>query len=281
MTGDDIVFLALRGATALLCFYAAWVGLRQGFGYRRATARRHRGLAGAAIMALTGVLHVQTGLVESISQAGQPIPLIHWVWLGIDPLVPIFFLMMARAFRERDALEGELARAAEHDPLTGLPNRAGFARLSQAALSGAARRGEPSVAVMFDIDHFKRVNDGWGHAAGDDVLRGVARTARAALRLEDVLGRVGGEEFALVLPGLTPEQALPLVDRLRHAVAQAVAHPGAPAQVLTFSAGIAAIEGRASEAAVTADALEAAFNAADAALYAAKGAGRDRAVIAA
>lgn len=109
-----------------------------------------------------------------------------------------------------------------------------------------------------------------GHAAGDAVLRALAQAARSEVRLGDALGRIGGEEFALVLPGLTPITALPLVDRLRAAITEAVLHPGAPERMLTLSAGIAAVESQDPAA------LERGFNAADDALYMAKRAGRDR-----
>lgn len=274
MNWEDQAFLITRFALAGYCFHAALVGWRMGMGYARGSGRQRNGLIGAVVMALLGLLHLGTGFDESIRKAGLPVPMMQWVWLSADFLVPLFFLRLADAFAARDRLEAELAAAAEHDPLTGLPNRAGFQRRALVALATATRAGQPSVAVMLDVDHFKAVNDGWGHAAGDAVLRGVARAAEAGLRRGDALGRVGGEEFALVLPGLTPEAALPLVDRLREAITTAVPHPGAPARRLTLSAGIAAIAGEDGAA------LERAFKAADGALYAAKGAGRDRALIA-
>jgi diguanylate cyclase (GGDEF)-like protein len=274
MNLDDELFLAARVALAGLCFYAGLVGWRMGMGYVHQPDRRFRGLAGAALMALVGVLHLGSGLDEGIRKAGIQVELINWVWLAVDFLVPLFFLRMAQAFGARDRLEAQLADAAAHDPLTGLPNRMGFARLAEAALSRAARQGQPSVAVMLDIDHFKAVNDGWGHGAGDVLLKGVAHAAKGAIRREDALGRVGGEEFAMVLPGLTPEEALPLVNRLREVIMTTVAHPGAPERALTLSAGIAAVANS------DAKALEAAFNAADEALYAAKEGGRNQARIA-
>jgi diguanylate cyclase (GGDEF)-like protein len=275
MNLDDEAFLIIRIGLAGLCFYAALIGWRMGMGYTTHPDRRGRGLVGAVLMVLIGMLHLGTGLDEGIRKAGSPVPGMQWIWLAVDFLVPLFFLRMAHAFATRDRLEKELAVAAEHDPLTGLANRAGFARRALAALAAAARAGQPSVAVMLDVDHFKAVNDGWGHGAGDDVLRGVARAAESGVRPGDALGRVGGEEFALVLPGLTPEQALPLVDRLREAITTRVPHPGAPERSLTLSAGIAAIESH------DAGALERAFNIADTALYAAKQAGRNRAMLAA
>lgn len=274
MNLDDELFLLARIALAGLCFHVGFIGWRMGLGYVNRPDRRFRGLAGAALMVLVGLLHLGSGLDEGIRKAGIQVELINWVWLAVDFLVPLFFLRMAHAFAARDRLEAQLAEAAEHDPLTGLPNRMGFARLAEAALARAARQGQPSVAVMLDIDHFKAVNDGWGHGAGDVLLKGVASAAKGAIRREDALGRVGGEEFAMVLPGLSPEEALPMVNRLREAIMTTVPHPGAPERALTLSAGIAAVPD--SDARL----LEAAFNAADAALYAAKEAGRNQARLA-
>lgn len=275
MNWDDEFFLAARIGLAALCFYAGYVGWRMGMGYVHHPDRRLRGLVGALLMVLVGLLHLGSGLDEGVRKAGIQVELINWVWLAVDTLVPLFFLRMAHAFAARDRLEAQLADAAEHDPLTGLPNRMGFARMAEAVLARAARQGQPSVAVMLDIDHFKAVNDGWGHGAGDTLLRGVAHAAKGAIRREDALGRVGGEEFAMVLPNLTPEEALPLVNRMREVIMTTVPHPGAPERALTLSAGIAAVSG--SDARL----LEAAFNAADAALYAAKEGGRNQARIAA
>lgn len=274
MTANDLAFLLGRTGLAVLCFYAAWAAWQLSLGYRLYPPRRWRSISGGALIALIGLWHINTGVEEGVRRAGQPIRTLDWVWLAIDLLVPIFFLTIVRATRERDGLEATLAAQAEHDPLTSLPNRTGFSRRALAALSDAARRGEPSVAVMLDIDHFKRVNDGWGHPAGDVVLRGVSAIVRGRLRLQDVLGRHGGEEFALVLPGLTPEEALPLVERLRDGVTLEMEHPGAPEQRLTLSGGIAAIGGQ------TPRDLELAFKAADEALYAAKQAGRNRVLVA-
>lgn len=274
MSLDDATFLLIRVGLAGLCFCAALIGWRMGIGYTSHPDRQRRGLIGAVLMVLIGLLHLGTGLDEGIRKAGLPVPGMQWVWLAVDFLVPLFFLRMAHAFAARDRLETELAAAAEHDPLTGLANRAGFERLALAALAAATRAQKPSVAVLLDVDHFKAVNDGWGHPAGDAVLRGLARAATGGLRPGDALGRIGGEEFALVLPGLTAEEAQPLVDRLRAAIASQVPHPGAPARTLTVSAGIA--ESSANDR----PALELAFRAADQALYAAKQAGRNQSRIA-
>lgn len=274
MTWTDYAFLLASLPAVALCLFAAAQALRQAERYRGKPNRRRRGLKVAALMVVLALFILGHAVHETQAGAGVSARLFDWVWRLLYALIPGFFLIALSAMRERDMLEAELAAAAEHDPLTGLPNRAGLRRRALAAVSAAQREDAPLVAVMLDVDHFKAVNDGWGHPAGDTVLRGVARVARESLRAQDVLGRVGGEEFALVLPGLTPGEAQPLVDRLRAAITAEVPHPGAPARQLTLSAGIAAIEGAGD------DALERAFQAADGALYAAKQAGRNRAFIA-
>jgi len=160
MSLDDEAFLLIRVGLAGLCFYAALIGWRMGMGYTSHPDRRRRGLIGAVLMVLIALLHLGTGLDEGIRKAGLPVPGMQWVWLAADFLVPLFFLRMAHAFAARDRLETELAAAAEHDPLTGLANRAGFERLALAALAAATRAQKPSVAVLLDVDHFKAVNDG-------------------------------------------------------------------------------------------------------------------------
>jgi len=275
MLPKDLAFLLISLLIGLLCLYAARLSWRQSRGYADRPARRLLAALGALLMAGLGVMEIVAGLVEALVHQGEPARPLDWFWLGADLLLPLFFLMLIRAFRLRDELEAQLAAAAEHDPLTGLPNRAGFTARALAALAASRAAGQPAVVALLDIDHFKSVNDGWGHAAGDEVLRGVARATRPAMRAQDVLGRVGGEEFAMVLPGVDPHAALPLVERLREAIHRGVPHPGAPDRSLTISAGLAQVEG--SDMA----ALEAATQRADGALYAAKAAGRNRALVSA
>jgi diguanylate cyclase (GGDEF)-like protein/PAS domain S-box-containing protein len=107
-----------------------------------------------------------------------------------------------RDISDRRAQQDRLAHAAAHDPLTGLPNRAEVLRVLETALLDAT--GDESVALLFiDLDGFKAVNDGYGHAAGDALLVAAAERLRAGLRDEDLLGRLGGDEFAAVLTGVT------------------------------------------------------------------------------
>jgi diguanylate cyclase (GGDEF)-like protein len=170
---------------------------------------------------------------------------------------------------------GQLNRLATHDDLTGLLNRREFDRLLAAEAERAVRFGRPLSLVMFDLDHFKNVNDVHGHPAGDVVLREAAARLGAELRVVDRLARFGGEEFALLLVETTPSAAFEAAQRLVAAVRhQPILLPDGTALALTVSAGVAGLPAHAPDAAQL-------VLAADEALYAAKGAGRDRAVLAA
>lgn len=163
-----------------------------------------------------------------------------------------------------DDLIDELRRAVLTDPLTGLPNRRAFFD----ALQLAAKADEPAVVAMIDIDHFKAVNDRLGHAAGDQVLCRVAELARSAFRAGDVVARIGGEEFAVILRALSLDQARVVCQRLVDRLAESRIECSGGSVRVTISTGIAAIgtDG------------EAALGSADEALYAAKRAGRSRLV---
>ncbi len=177
------------------------------------------------------------------------------------------------ALKLGDTLD-RLHRLATHDDLTGLLNRREFDRLLTAEAERAQRFARPLALVMFDLDHFKNVNDVHGHLAGDAVLREAAACLGAELRVVDRLARFGGEEFALLLVETTPSAGLEAAQRLVAAMRQKpVLLPDGSALALTVSAGVAGLPAQAPDAARL-------VLAADEALYAAKRAGRDRAVLA-
>ena len=175
---------------------------------------------------------------------------------------------------ERKALEQQLERQAHLDYLTGLNNRRHFMELAEIELARAQRHGHPLAVFMLDIDHFKQFNDTYGHKAGDTVLQALARIMRDTLRTADILGRVGGEEFAGLLPETDLTEAQEVAERLRLAVEQAavVFEAGLP-QHFTVSIGVSELPDKASN-------LDILLNAADRALYRAKDAGRNRVVTA-
>jgi diguanylate cyclase (GGDEF)-like protein len=161
------------------------------------------------------------------------------------------------------ALLDEVGRLAHVDALTGLSNRRAFEEALGREVARATRTGEPVSLALFDIDHFKAVNDTLGHQGGDEVLRTVATALAQACRDADLAARYGGEEFAVLLPSCGAGEAFRVTERLRAAVAGAVA--------VTMSAGVAALPTHAASP----DEL---LRKADDALYAAKRAGRDRTV---
>jgi diguanylate cyclase (GGDEF)-like protein/PAS domain S-box-containing protein len=172
-------------------------------------------------------------------------------------------------------LRESLRSQALHDPLTGLHNRRYLEERLASELRRAERAQTPVSILMLDLDHFKRVNDVYGHAAGDRVLAQVARFLEAGVRSEDVVARYGGEEFTVLLAGTTEEDARWVAEKLRKGVRRvAAAIDGAGPETLSLSIGLAAWPACGGSA----DDLLAV---ADAALYEAKRGGRDRIVVAA
>ena len=183
-------------------------------------------------------------------------------------MVSRFAAHAALALRNAD-LKAEVARLAASDPLTGLANRRALTTALTREVARSVRTKEPLSLAILDIDFFKKINDTYGHVAGDDVLREVADAMAASVRDVDLVARYGGEEFAIVLPNCPSDGALIVVERVRAAVAAL-----ATVAKVTVSAGIASSSG-----AVAADAEHLMANA-DEALYASKRGGRDRATLA-
>lgn len=170
---------------------------------------------------------------------------------------------------ERKAVEEQLRHMASTDVLTGVCNRRCFMDAAGRELARCLRYRAPLSVVMFDVDHFKRINDTYGHEAGDTVLAMLAAMARDALREVDVLGRLGGEEFAVLLPETDLSHAVRVAERLR-AGAEAMEAPLARGERATISLGVAQAD---PVAVATIDVL---LRHADLAMYRAKQAGRNR-----
>ncbi|MBE0533167.1 MAG: GGDEF domain-containing protein [Rhodospirillales bacterium] len=169
----------------------------------------------------------------------------------------------------RKEMEANLERLASTDPLTGLVNRAHFFTLAKGEIRRARRHGRPLAVIMADIDHFKRINDTYGHGEGDRALTSFANLCRTLVRAEDTVARLGGEEFGLLLPETGTAQAMALANRLRAAVEDL--HLGGLPAPITISIGI-------SQFLAGETTVEAALSRADQALYAAKRSGRNRVV---
>ncbi len=166
-------------------------------------------------------------------------------------------------------LQEELRRRATTDALTGLANRGAFEEALVREVARARRAGTPLAVVVLDVDHFKRVNDAHGHPAGDGVLREIAARLAAASRAGDLAARVGGEEFAVALPGADLAAGAEAAERIRRRIAaEPVAVAGGAALAVTASLGVAALRDGEDAPALLARA--------DARLYDAKRAGRNR-----
>jgi diguanylate cyclase (GGDEF)-like protein len=195
----------------------------------------------------------------------------------LEHVVPLLLILVAFGTlilsSQVTPLATRLRRLATLDGLTGVLNRATYLRMSEHELQVAKRRHQPVSVVMLDADHFKQVNDSHGHDVGDEVLRLLTATCRSTLRAVDVIGRLGGEEFALTLPDTAADGAQLVAERLRARVAalQVPSRKG-PLQ-FTVSLGIACYPGGADE-------IAGLLKAADEALYRAKAAGRNRIVLA-
>ncbi len=183
-----------------------------------------------------------------------------------------YLLMIVNSFgflllcKEKD--DAKLARLATIDSLTGMVNRRAFFEQTERARLVALRQKQSVAMLMLDIDYFKRLNDRYGHAAGDEALRVFARTAQATLREQDILGRLGGEEFALLLPATDLVGAMQAAERLRAAVESAPLTVEGQTVVLTVSIGVVMVD--------AAEHINTALARADHALYTAKSAGRNR-----
>lgn len=190
------------------------------------------------------------------------------------------FNTMARSIAEAhqslqsrvDEATSRLAHQALHDPLTGLPNRRAFEQALEEAVSASRRANDHGVLCFIDLDRFKIVNDSCGHAAGDELLRGIARLVRQRVRAEDLICRIGGDEFALILRGCGSIEGQRIAEALRAAIAAYRFSWENRRFSVGASVGLAVIDGSLeSAAAVTV--------AADMACYAAKKGGRNRVVV--
>ena len=175
---------------------------------------------------------------------------------------------------QKDRAEAEATKLAVTDPLTGTFNRRTFLQLAEKEIARARRSKEPLSLVLFDLDHFKAVNDKYGHLAGDEVLKRIVEVARMCLRQEDLMVRFGGEEFCLLLPQTSTSDAAVMAERIRGATEYSsfLVKDGRGERRInvTVSGGVAGIGDHLSEG------IDSLVARADEAMYAAKAAGRNQ-----
>ncbi len=190
----------------------------------------------------------------------------------VESIIAVVMLGFSVVMLANEQVTQALKHMADRDPLTGTYNRRAFMNMLEKATHYSSRLGFPVSVLLIDLDHFKRINDTWGHQRGDDALRHVVGVAHDCLREGDILGRLGGEEFAIALPNANQHEAEQIASRLRQAIAaQPLQYAGALLP-LTTSIGVAAW--RAPE---SPDGL---LHRADEAMYQAKRQGRNCVVLA-
>jgi diguanylate cyclase (GGDEF)-like protein/PAS domain S-box-containing protein len=185
-----------------------------------------------------------------------------------NPDESAYYLVIRDISDKREAIQN-LRNATSLDPLTGVANRQAFFDAAEDELEHWKRAPRDISLLLIDADHFKAVNDTYGHPAGDAVLRELAAALTAAFRQVDVVARVGGEEFAVLLPSTGPQGALAVADRLRRTIESHPVQVDGATIHYTISGGIAAMSD-------TLECLDTLLKRADRALYAAKAAGRNR-----
>lgn len=186
--------------------------------------------------------------------------------------VPLFFISQIQDITDRKLLEEELIRQARIDTLTGLNNRRAFYTLVEKELQRGERYNDPMVMLMIDIDHFKKINDTYGHGIGDKVLIQIAEVCKRELRSFDIVGRMGGEEFGALLINADARSGYQVAERLRRAVKNSIVATEKGVAKCSASVGGVAFSGHGQS-------IDYRLKQADDALYEAKATGRNRVVV--
>jgi diguanylate cyclase (GGDEF)-like protein len=210
-------------------------------------------------------------LLVAVREARSPL---HALIFGCAGLTALVTVRQMTAQREYTDLMSRFQALAATDSLTGLHNRRNFFRLAERTLDACGGPDRPVAVVMIDVDHFKVINDTYGHAVGDEVLAAVSRALNDAVRAGDVVARFGGDEFAVLLPGSGPAEASVVAERLRRRTMSTPVQTSIGPVQISLSVGVGTHEHGNAD-------IEALLLRADEALYEAKRAGRGRVHVAA
>lgn len=257
-------FALSNGALAALAIATAWEFWRD---RKDGLPSRYALVVAYGVIGVSFIWRVAQSLFDA---ASLPPYLPQDLALVIHLVIGVFYAVASSAFALSLAYEranAALHHTATRDALTGLLNRGAFEVALHEALAAASRR--PFALALFDIDHFKQVNDRHGHAAGDEALRVCARICTEETGEAGIVARIGGEEFAVILYDVDPDEARRTVERIRRAVAAKVVVAGAARLSLTISGGVSHSEAAPSD-------FDRLMRLADAGLYQAKNKGRNR-----
>jgi diguanylate cyclase (GGDEF)-like protein/PAS domain S-box-containing protein len=208
--------------------------------------------------------------IKNYSKAGRE----YWLDISILPLNDSagnasYFVAIERDMTEQKELEKKLEELSKTDPLTSVLNRRAFDEILENEFSRFKRSNENYALLILDIDHFKKVNDNYGHHVGDAVLKEVAKTCQSSLRRHDTVARVGGEEFCIILPYISSDNASKIAEKLREKIMHSVVQSDDNRISVTVSIGVAEVERADTNSSE-------AMKRADNKLYEAKKAGRNR-----
>lgn len=268
---DSEIGVSIAGSPNLQRF------VREGSGSFIAPSSRdgvERNYAFSQVGTLPLILNVALAVDEIEAEWRAKAIVISAIVVALCGLTICLSLLFGRELARRSAMQAELARQSRTDALTGLPNRRRFEEALAALRSDAALAARPFALLAIDADHFKRFNDRYGHAVGDEVLRGLARCLSASIhRPADLVCRVGGEEFVILLQDGDEDEALRIAERVHAGVALlSVEAAGIEAGSVTVSIGVATMGTPATDPLTPSDL----YSLADAALYEAKANGRNQ-----
>lgn len=267
----NVVVAACQFGLAVYLVWLAWAPSLEG---HRASGRLLLVVGGVLLMVTLALRTVVMGLQTDWNDPTLLPPVVQSLtYVGV--LLVLLLNTTGFVLMQMEHALDQQQQAATHDPLTGVLNRRALAIALAEAVSASTRSRRPLALLMFDLDHFKQVNDRYGHAVGDEVLRGLCTRIGVRLRAQDVLARYGGEEFVLLLPDTGTDGALKLAERLRESIAATPVVVGEQSVPMTISIGVHVRVPQLPEGSAAAVA-ERMLDSADQALYAAKRSGRNR-----